>query len=100
MPVAPKRTVFGSTVAALNPLPVRIVTRISLSLLGLILFASPRGLMPTTTCGGNTHDCCQGLVCLDQAESTVEVEPRGAHVDGRGLQDLIHTLGHHARSRF
>src|SRR5262249_37387966 len=50
-PVAPKRTVFGSTVAASNPLPVRIATRISLSLLGLILFASPRGLMSTITSG-------------------------------------------------
>ena len=48
-PVAPKRTVFGSTPAGSKPLTLKIATLIFLVLLGLILLASVLGLMSTKT---------------------------------------------------
>ena len=51
MPVAPKRTVFGSTVVASKPLTLKIATLISLVLLGFILLASLR----RSNVDGNQH---------------------------------------------
>ena len=49
MPVAPKRTVFVSTVVGSKPLTLKIATLMFLLLLGFILLASLRGRTSTET---------------------------------------------------